>query len=173
MSARSKTRCAALLTLGATVAACGHGSLDLASPAPAAVHEHHAPHGGTLLELGEEAAHVELVLDAEDGVLTAFTLDGEAENAVRIGQREIVVRIRALARSAGAPSTIMDGFDLHLMAVSNALTGETETESSQFAASSDALKGVSGFRGTLSALTIRGATFAAVDFRYPEGNKHE
>jgi len=34
-------------------------------------HEHHAPHGGTLVVFGDEAAHVELVLDPKTGALPA------------------------------------------------------------------------------------------------------
>src|ERR1039457_5448401 len=47
-------------------------------------HEHHPPHGGTPVELGEEEYHVELVRDAAAGKLQAFVLDGELENFVRV-----------------------------------------------------------------------------------------
>ena len=57
----------------------------------ASAHEHHPPHKGTLVEFGEEFAHLELVLDPATGKLTAYALDGEAEKAVRLKQTEIVV----------------------------------------------------------------------------------
>src|ERR1022692_4220466 len=46
-------------------------------------HEHHPPHGGTPVVLGDEAYHIELVLDASAGTLQAFVLDGELENFIR------------------------------------------------------------------------------------------
>ena len=48
-------------------------------------HEHTAPHGGTLVALGEEFGHLELLLNKETGELTAYVLDGEAEKPVRLG----------------------------------------------------------------------------------------
>ena len=56
-------------------------------------HEHHAPHKGTLVELGEEFSHLEIVLDPASGKITAYALDGEAEKAVRLKQAEIVLKI--------------------------------------------------------------------------------
>ena len=50
--------------------------------APIFAHEHKPPHSGTLVEFGEEFAHLELVLDAATGTLKAYALDGEAEKAV-------------------------------------------------------------------------------------------
>ena len=54
------------------------------APEPEGGHEHVAPHGGALVELGEELAHLELVHDPTTGTLTAYVLDGEAEQAVRV-----------------------------------------------------------------------------------------
>ena len=42
------------------------------------------PHGGVLLEVGEEVAHVEMVHDAKAGKLTLYILDGKAEKAEAI-----------------------------------------------------------------------------------------
>ena len=47
-------------------------------------HEHTAPHGGALVGLGKEFAHVELVLEKATGKLTGYVLDGEAEKPVRL-----------------------------------------------------------------------------------------
>ena len=60
---------------------------------PLAAHEHHAPHGGSLQVFGKEFAHLELVLDAATGRLTAYALDGEAEGPVRLKQRLIRLRV--------------------------------------------------------------------------------
>src|SRR4051812_8065508 len=55
-------------------------------------HHHHAekgPHGGALVAIGQDDAHLEIVLDAETGTLTAYVLDGEAEKAISIKQKNL------------------------------------------------------------------------------------
>src|SRR5881628_3178191 len=113
-------RLAAILCLA--LAGCGEKSDVLSgdSPSgPAPVHEHHAPHGGALQVLGEEAAHVELSLDTKTGKLTAWVLDGEAERPVRIAQPSLHL-------------TLTDIGTVDLAAVANPLTGETAGDTSQF-----------------------------------------
>jgi len=46
--------------------------------------EHKAPHGGTLLEVGDDAAHVELVHDEKAGKITLYILNKEAKSAVAV-----------------------------------------------------------------------------------------
>ena len=50
----------------------------------AAEEEHKAPHGGLLLETGDEAAHLELVHDAAAGKVTVYILDDKATGALAI-----------------------------------------------------------------------------------------
>src|SRR5579863_247145 len=55
-------------------------------------HHHHAdkgPHGGALVAIGEDDAHLEIVLDVETGKLTAYVLDGEAEKPISIKQAKL------------------------------------------------------------------------------------
>jgi len=47
-------------------------------------HEHKAPHGGALLEVGEDVAHVELVHDEKAGKVTLYILDKHAKKEVLI-----------------------------------------------------------------------------------------
>ena len=61
---------------------------DASAPAAATAHQHHAPHGGILVELGEEFAQVELVLDPVAGSLTAYM---PGRRSRRIGACETVV----------------------------------------------------------------------------------
>ncbi len=136
------------------------------SPSPSAQatktesgHEHSAPHGGTLVELGEEFAHLEIVLDASTGKLTAYALDGEAEKAVRLKQPEIEITV---ANSATV---------VKLGGVANNLTGETTSDTSEFAGQSDALKGANSFEGVIRAVTIKGQPFKGVAFNFPKGNE--
>jgi hypothetical protein len=132
-------------------------------------HEHHAPHGGTLVVLGEEFAHLELVLDPGAGSLTGYILDGEAENAVRIGQEDIDIKIRDTLPPGGESDK--SGYALILKAVANVLTGETAGDTSEFAVQSDKLKGVQKFDAVISVINIKGQTFRNIGFRFPEGNE--
>lgn len=123
-----------------------------------AEHEHKAPHNGTLIVLGEEFAHIELVLDSDKGLLTAYVLDGEAENPIRITQE----------------SFVMEGIaPVNFHAVNNPLTGESIGDTSEFAAQSDVYKGVKNFKGTLDQLTLKGQDFKNIEFSFPEGNEQD
>ena len=126
-------------------------------------HEHTAPHGGTLVVFGDEFAHIEFVLDQTTGKLTGYVLDGEAEKPVRLSQKTVELKIHR-------EDTESD-FTLQLSGVTNVLTGETESDTSQFAAQSDALKGVSEFHAEIVSITVKGQTFTHIDFEFPEGNE--
>jgi hypothetical protein len=63
----------ALAVAAAVLVGCGDKPAPKSGGAPAAAHEERkTPHGGALIELGEEEAHVELVHDAATGTLTAY-----------------------------------------------------------------------------------------------------
>ncbi len=124
-------------------------------------HEHTAPHGGTLIGLGEEFAHLELVLDESTGKITAYALDGEAEKAVPLKQETIEIEVKG--------STL---FTVKLNAVENKLTGETKGNTSQFEAVEAKLKGLQKFDAVLKAISIKGKDFKTVEFKFPEGNEH-
>ena len=126
-------------------------------------HEHTAPHGGTLVVFGDEFAHIEFVLDQTTGKLTGYVLDGEAEKSVRLSQKTIELKIHR--------PDIQSDFMLQLSGVANVLTGETEKDSSQFAAQSDALKGASEFHAEIVSIAIKGQMFTHVDFEFPKGNE--
>lgn len=86
----------ALALVGATLVSCGKeepvpttksadapakpsGAIPMPSTkaAPAAAHSHDAQHGGTMVELGEHEGHLEIVLDAATGTLTAYVYDAD------------------------------------------------------------------------------------------------
>jgi hypothetical protein len=129
---------------------------------PGSQHEHHAPHGGTLIVLGDEFAHLELVLNGETGALRAYVLDGEAERGVPVQQGNLAIDI--------AP-TRGDPFRADLAPVENVLTGEVIGNSSEFAGRSDRLVGLRRFEGTLRQLDVKGQSFRDVHFRFPQGNE--
>lgn len=143
----------------------GLALLGLAA-APLAAHEHHPPHHGSLQVFGQEAAHLELLLDAKAGRLTAYALDGEAEEAVRLKQPVILLRITR-CDPPRRPFTVA------LRAVANPLTGETMGDSSQFEAVARSLKGLRSFQGGFGDVTLRGLRFKAVQAAYPGGNEQE
>ena len=128
---------------------------------PPARHGHQAPHGGTLLSLGEDFAHVELVLDSQTGQLSAFVLDGEAEKSIRLVQEEISVSI---GDPSGAISVVLRG-------VASPLTGEKIGDTSQFEGRSERLRGRKEFEGTLLRLVVQGRDFAGIAFQFPRGNE--
>ena len=121
-------------------------------------HEHHAPHGGCLVEVGEEFAHVELLLEADTASLKAYVLDGEAENSVRITQRTLRLRL-------------VDGGLLVLRAHADPLTGESPGNSSEFSLHSAKLLGRRRLVGVVERLVIRGGRFKDLPFSYmPDSN---
>ncbi len=112
-------------------------------------HVHTAPHGGTLIEVGDHAYNLELVRDAASGKLTVYILDGHAENFIRIAAPSI--ELVAIAGGERRPLT--------LQAVANPATGETVGNTSQFEAQADWLKNAAEFPGTVSSIDIRGTKF--------------
>jgi len=151
--------------IGAALASHGCGR-QAASPPNATVpaaHEHHAPHGGTAVELGDEAYHLEFVLDAAEGRLQAFVLDGEMENFVRCPAPSFEV----VATVAGERRPLI------FSAVADNATGEKVGDTALFEAKADWLRSTEKFEGVLTSLTIKGTVFAGVPFRFPQGNEHD
>jgi len=124
-------------------------------------HEHKPPHNGTLVEFGEEFAHLELLLEPDSGKLTGYVLDGEAENPVRLQQSYIRLKL-----SINGKLLLLD-----LKATASPLTGEVKGDTSEFSAVSKKLKAVKQFSGTVVLIKARGETFRNVNFIYPEGNE--
>ena len=125
---------------------------------PPTKHVHQAPHGGTLVEIGEEFAHVELVLEST-GKVTAYVLDGEVEKPIRLEQKEIVLRIK--------------GGDVALQAVGSPLTGENPGDTSQFEGQSEALKGAKGFDAEIVRIVVKGKESTNVSLRLQPRGKQD
>lgn len=150
-----------LLLCTATVftAACSKKS-ESASSAKTAKHEHHPPHGGTPVVLGEEAFHIELVVDASTGTISGYFLDGELENFVRVSMPSL--EIVAVVNGSVQP--------LSLKPVSNSATGETTDDTSLFSTQAEWLKTAKEFDAHIPFVTVRGKTFTDVKFNFPKGN---
>lgn len=126
-------------------------------------HHHEPPHGGTLIRLGDHVGHLELVYDAEQGVLTAYALDGHAEHPVRLTPESLTLDID---EDAAGPA-----LQLVLQAVPNPLTGEAVGDTSEFRGDARALANRPHFKGRTPALHFRGVDCAAAEFAFPEGNE--
>lgn len=159
---------AAVLVCGLVgMVACGNGAGEPASPEPASTastasmpeapeahdtgHAHDAPHGGSLIELGDHFAFLEFVVEPATGTLTMYVLDGSAEQAVRIAQPTVRVTFES-------PTTLA-GQTLELAAQANVLTGETVGDSSQFTLVHEALKDQASFAGRVVDVSIKGQPF--------------
>ena len=128
-------------------------------PPPPAKHTHQAPHDGTLVELGEEFAHVELLLEGPMGKVTAYIFDGEMEKPIRLEQKELVLKGKSVT--------------LTLQAVGSPLTGEKPGDTSQFEGQSDGLKGAKEFDGAIARIVIKGKELTDVPFRLQPRAKQE
>lgn len=149
-----------LLVLFVVCTACTKDTPPPVSNAQPAKHEHHPPHGGTPVVLGAEIYHLEFVLDSASGQLSAYVLDGEMENFIRIAAPSFEV----VATVGGAKQT------LFLSAVSNYATGEKTGDTSYFATSADWLKTTTTFDAVITQIEVRGTTFSGVAFNFPKGN---
>ena len=135
--------------------ACGHQAPpDQQESASVAGHKHRAPHGGVLVELGEEFAQVELLFDPDAGSLTAYVLDGDAEESVRLKQESLTV----VFVDGGSPQ------QLALHARADILTGETVGDSSEFSATAPSLVHRTSLKGRILEIAVKGQVFRDVPF---------
>ncbi|HCR31516.1 MAG TPA: hypothetical protein DIV79_16040 [Opitutae bacterium] len=120
-------------------------------------HYHAAPHGGSLVMLGDHFAQLELVAGQNPGEWSIYVLDGGAERFVRIEQSQV--------------SVTMDGQDVVFQAVENAATGESVGDTSQFSASVQGLGKDDEFPVIIEEIVVNRQPFLMIEFDYPEG-KH-
>lgn len=90
-----------VLALGATLAGCSSGDKDHAAEPGHSEAGHdeggHAttgPHGGSLIELGNEEYHAELVHDDTAGTVTVYVLDSAAKSSVPIDATDITINLK-------------------------------------------------------------------------------
>ena len=67
-----------------------------AAAAPAKEHDHpsEGPHHGSLIELGNEEYHAELVHDEANGTVTIYLLDSGAKGAVAIEATDVAINLK-------------------------------------------------------------------------------
>ncbi len=126
-------------------------------------HHHEPPHGGMAIDLGDEEAHLEFVLDAAAGKLTCYVLKAHMAGFQRITQASL-----ELAATVGGKAET-----LTLKAVANAGTGEKAGDTSQFEAQADWLKTAKSFDAELKGINVRGKDYPAQKFNFPKGSEPE
>lgn len=77
---------------GGTTTTSSGGPITTPPPPTVGTHPTHGPHGGELIELGNEEYHAELIHD--DASVTIYILDGAATTAVPIEATEIHVNLK-------------------------------------------------------------------------------
>ena len=112
------------------------------------------------MTLGDEEAHIEFLVDAEAGTVTAWFFTPHMERYLRIKAESFEV----LAKRADGEAK------LTFTGVANAGTGETVGDTSQFVARADWLAGVEAFDALLPEVNIQGRVYRSVAFNYPKGN---
>jgi hypothetical protein len=143
---------AALVLLSA---GCGR-TAEPAAGEKVAFHQNTPPHGGTAVALGDDYC-VEFVREPGTGTLSAYVLDDEMEEFIRIAPPALTV----VAHLQGEDRTVVLG------AVANTATGETVGATSLFQAQADWLKAAGAFDATLQAIRVRGSDFSNVRFSLP------
>jgi hypothetical protein len=146
----------ALAAAALLVAGCSK-SQETEKKSSDAGHVHTAPHGGTLVEIGDHAYNLELVRDNAAGKLTAYVLDGHAENFVRIAAPSFTL----IAMPGGQYTPLV------MKAVANASTGETVGDTSQFEVQADWLKDAPDFSGIFT-IEIKGTKFEQAAYHLPK-----
>jgi hypothetical protein len=159
----------ALVTAVSTLTACGGGESarsDTTRPAEsspasasAGTHAHTAPHGGILVELGDEVAHLEFVVDTVRAEILAYVLDGEAEKGIALTQGRLDLKMLDLV-PGGEVFTVFGG-------KGSALTGERPDSTSTFIAFVPQLKEHPAFHGVLQRVEVRGQVFTDIPITYP------
>jgi hypothetical protein len=123
------------------------------------MHQDQPPHGGTPVALGGNY-HIEFVLNADSGTLSAYILDDEMEEFVRSDMRSFEVT----AKAGGAEQLLV------FKPVANSATGETVGDTALFTAQAEWLKTTKTFDAMIKSVTLDGTAFADVKFNYPKGN---
>jgi hypothetical protein len=147
----------AALFLASLLAGCKPPPLP--EPGSGGGHAHAAPHGGTLVQLGDHQFNLEFVA-GPDGRLSAYVLDAHAENFVRIN----ALSFKVTAKFDGHEET------LEFKPVANPATGETAGSTSEFLATAEWLKTTAAFEGVLQELAVKGTIYRAIAFKFAKPN---
>ncbi len=124
-------------------------------------HVHTAPHGGELLILAEETAHLELVLDRDTGTLDVYSLGAHADTPVRLEQPTLRLALGEAGENAE--------YEIELAAVASTLTGDTVGDASRFSVTDPRLASQETLAGRVLEVHSLGQTFQDLDFTLNAG----
>jgi hypothetical protein len=151
---------AAATLLAVAVVGCG-GTTPAPNPkaAPKQVHAHpdKGPHGGALVEWGEEDYHVEFTVDHKTQEATAYVLDGSAKKTVPVKAKTLTL-------------TLKQQPPVNVTLEARPQEGEPAGTSSRFVGKHAALGEEREFQGTISG-DVEGVAYAG-DFKEKAGHKH-
>ena len=142
--------------LALLAAGCERKPAGTADGAATGLHRNVTPHGGTPVAVGDDYC-VEFVREPGTGILSAYVLDDEMEEFIRIAEPSLPV----VAHLPGEDRPLV------LAAVASSATGEAVGATSLFQVQADWLKGAGAFDATLTAITIRGSAFTNLRFSLP------
>lgn len=156
----------ALLILN--VSGCESKAPKASGPASSAKADNHGhvskgPHGGDLIELGNEEYHAELVHDEKAGSVTVYILDSAAKTSVPIDATEVMINLKHEGR----------GEQFKLAASAN--PGDAPGKSSRFASTEAELVKDLDREGAEAqlALTINGKPYrGALEHGHEDGHDH-
>jgi hypothetical protein len=122
-------------------------------------HDHEAPHGGHLIELGDHQYNAEVVLEGDPKQLAVYLYDAHAENAVSIESQPLT-----FVPEEGEPISLEP----------QPQEGDAEGQSSRFVGSGAGVEGLSdleALHGSLT-VTIEGTEFTG-NLEHAHDHEHE
>lgn len=124
-------------------------------------HVHHPLiEGGSLIELGDHEANLEVHLNAETGELVIYLVDGHATDYVRSSQVSLLVTVEPAEGEA---------YTLTLPQVASTLSGEKVGDSSKYQLQDDRLKGATDLHGKVASVAMLGTTYSDIEIAWPAG----
>ena len=124
-------------------------------------HHHEPPHDGVLIECGDHQYNLEVVHDSESGDLEIYVLGGHAVTPVRIKQESIEVSVTVGEKEQA----------LNLPAIADSQQEKTVGDTDFFQIR-EALPGIKEFTGEIKSVTINGALYEKLSFKYPPEEHH-
>jgi hypothetical protein len=122
-----------------------------------------SPRGGTLVEIGDQLAFLDVLLDPGTGRLTIHVLDGSAAQPIRLAQSKIKMTIVLPPLDDETTGHIIN---VTLDAVENAATGQTVGNTSVFSAELPRLVGHDHFAAVVGELEIQGTMVTGLNVLY-------
>lgn len=118
-------------------------------------HVHHAPHGGTLIEIGAHQANIEVLFDAKTGQVDVYILGPHAERSLRLADKMIPIQF-TLGEQV---------IEANLMPQASALSGETVGDTSHFQLIDERLIDQKSVQLVVPSLSLFGQAFTNISGR--------